>query len=65
VRPAAEYWMAFFHITPSANNAELVRQLDHAITDREYPVPVWAAGEAVQEQSGQAQLCVKREKAAG
>jgi len=26
-----------------------VRQLDHAITDREYPPAVWAAGEVVQE----------------
>ena len=37
--------------TPSANNAELVGQLDHAITDHEYPPTVWAAGEAVQEQA--------------
>ena len=37
-------------ITPSANNAELVAQLDHAITDHEYPPTVWAAGEVVQEQ---------------
>ena len=65
MRPATEDWTAFFHITASANNAELVGQLDHAITDHEYPPTVWAAGEAVQEQSGQAQLCVKREKAAG
>ncbi len=36
--------------TPSANNAKLVGQLDHAITDHEYPPTVWAAGEAVQEQ---------------
>ncbi len=50
MRPVAEYWMAFFHITPIANNAELVGQLDHAITDHEYPPTVWAAGEAVQEQ---------------
>ncbi len=42
--------MALFHITPSANNAELVGQLDHAITDHEYPPTVWAAGEVVQEQ---------------
>ena len=27
----------------------LVRQLDHAITDCEYPAPVWAAGEVGQE----------------
>ena len=50
VRPATEDWTAFFHITPSANNAELVGQLDHAITDHEYPPTVWAAGEVVQEQ---------------
>ena len=48
VRSATEDWTAFFHITPSANNAELVGQLDHAITDHEYPPPVWAAGEVVQ-----------------
>ena len=51
IRPATEDWTAFFHITPSANNAELVGQLDHAITDHEYPPTVWAAGEAVQEQA--------------
>ena len=28
---------------PSANNAELVGQLEHAITDHEYPPRVWAA----------------------
>lgn len=50
VRPATEDWTAFFHITPSANHAELVGQLDHAITDHEYPPTVWAAGEVVQEQ---------------
>ncbi len=50
VRPATEDWTAFFYITPSANNAELVGQLDHAITDYEYPPTVWAAGEVVQEQ---------------
>ena len=33
----------------SANYAELVGQLDHAITDHEYPPTVWAAGEVVQE----------------
>ena len=36
--------------TPSANNAELVGQLDHANTDHEYPPTLWAAGEVVQEQ---------------
>jgi len=40
---------ALFHITPSANHAELVGQLDRAITDHEYPPMVWAAGEVVQE----------------
>ena len=50
VRPATEDWTAFFHITPSANNAEFVGQLDHAITDHEYPPPVWSPGEVVQEQ---------------
>ena len=50
MRPATEDWTAFFHITPSANNAELVGQLDHANTDHEYPPTVWAAGEVVQEQ---------------
>ncbi len=38
------------HITPSANNAELVGQLDHAITEHVYGPTVWTAGEAVQEQ---------------
>ena len=50
MRPATEDWTAFFHITPSAIHAELVEQLDHAITDHEYPLTVWAAGEVVQEQ---------------
>ena len=50
VRPATEDWTAFFHITPSANNAEFVGQLDHAITDHEYPPTEWAVGEVVQEQ---------------
>ena len=40
VRPATEDWTAFFHITPGANNAKLVGQLDHAITDHEYPPTV-------------------------
>ena len=43
LRPATEDWTAFFHITPSVSNAELVGQLDHAITDHEYPLTVWAA----------------------
>ena len=50
VRPATEDWTAFFHITPSANNAELMGQLDHAITNHEYPPTVWAAGEVVQQE---------------
>ncbi len=49
MRPATEDWTAFFHIAPRANSAELVGQLDHAITDREYPPPVWSAGEVGQE----------------
>jgi len=47
VRSATEDWTAFFHISPSANNAELVGQLDHAITDHEYPPTVWSLGEVV------------------
>ena len=43
LRPATEDWTAFFHITPNVSNAELVGQLDHAITDHEYPPTVWAA----------------------
>ena len=43
LRPATEDWTAFFHITPSAKNAELVGQLDHAITDNKYPPTVRAA----------------------
>ena len=43
LRPATEDWTVFFHITPSVSNAELVGQLDHAITDHECPPTVWAA----------------------
>ncbi len=43
LRPATEDWTAFFHITPNVSNAEFVGQLDHAITDHEYPPTVWAA----------------------
>ncbi len=50
VRPATEDWTAFFHITPNVSNAEFVGQLDHAITDHEYPPTVWSPGEVVQEQ---------------
>ena len=52
MRPATEDWTAFFHIAPRANSAELVGQLDHAITDREYPPPVWSA------KSGLQALCI-------
>ena len=48
MRPATEDWTAFFHIAPRANSAELVGQLDHAITDREYPPPVWSAKSGLQ-----------------
>ena len=41
--------IAPYRATPSANNAKLVGQLDHAINDQEYPPTVWAAGEVVQE----------------
>ena len=54
LRPATEDWTAFFHITPSANNAELVGQLDHAITDHEYPPTVWSAN------SGLWAMCIFR-----
>ncbi len=40
---------SFFHITPGNNNAEIVGQPGHAITDHECPPAVWAAGELVQE----------------
>jgi len=52
LRPATEDWTAFFHITPNVSNAELVGQLDHAITDHEYPPTVWAAN------SGLHALCI-------
>jgi hypothetical protein len=48
LRPATEDWTAFFHITPNVSNAELVGQLDHAITDHEYPPTVWAAKPGLQ-----------------
>ncbi len=35
--------------TPSASNAELVGQPDHAITSHECPPTVWVAGGVVQE----------------
>jgi len=54
VRPATEDSTAFFHITPSVSNAKLVGQLDHAITDHQYPPTVWAA------KSGLSALCIPR-----
>ena len=54
VRPATEDSTAFFHITPSVSNAELVGQLDHAITDHQYPPTVWAA------KSGLQSVCIFR-----
>ena len=49
-----QFWMqfgcqSFCHITPGNNNAEMVGQSGHAITDHECPPAVWAAGELVQE----------------
>ena len=49
-----QLWMqigsqSFFHITPGNNNAEMVGQSGHAITDHECPPAVSAAGELVQE----------------
>ena len=49
MRPATEDWMAFFHIAPRANSAELVGQLDHSNTEHAYALTVWAVGEVVQE----------------
>ena len=40
---------SFFHITPGNNNAEMVGQPGHAITDHECPPAGWAAGELVKE----------------
>ena len=47
VRPAAEDWTAFFHLTPLGNDRELLGQIDQAITDHAYPPPVWSPGEVV------------------
>ena len=44
VRPAAEDWTAFFHLTPLGNDHELLRQMDQAITAHAYPPPVWSPG---------------------
>ena len=41
--------MAFFHIAPRANSAELVGQLDHSNAEHAYALTVWAVGEVVQE----------------
>ena len=58
IRPATENCTALFRITPNANNTELVGQLDHRITDHEYPPTMWPVGEVVQEyvQIGAAKL---------
>ena len=37
VRPATEDWTAFFHFTPLGKDAELLGQMDQAITERAYP----------------------------
>ena len=47
VRPAAEDWTAFFHLTPLGNDDELLGQMDQAITAHAYPPPVWSPGEVV------------------
>ena len=47
VRPAAEDWTAFFHLTPLGNDHELLGQMDQAITAHAYPPPVWSPGEVV------------------
>jgi len=54
VRPATEDWTAFFHITPNVSNAEFVGQLNHAITDHQYPPTVWYA------KSGLKAMCIPR-----
>ena len=47
VRPAAEDWTLFFHLTPLGNDHELLRQMDQLITAHAYPPPVWSPGEVV------------------
>ena len=47
LRPAAEDWTAFFHLTPLGNDHELLRQMDQAITAHAYPPSVWSPGEVV------------------
>ena len=49
VRPAAEDWTAFFHLTPLSNDRELRGQMDQAITTYAYPPTVWSAGEVVED----------------
>ena len=49
VRPAAEDWTAFFHLTPLSNDRELLGQMDQAITAHAYPPTVWSAGEVVED----------------
>ena len=43
VQPATEDWTAFFHLTPLGQDAELLGQMDQAITGHAYPPTVWAA----------------------
>ncbi len=50
VRPAAEDWTAFFHLTPLSNDRELLGQRNQAITAHAYPPTVWSAGEVVEDQ---------------
>ena len=47
LRPAAEDWTAFFHLTPLGNDHELLRQMDQAITAHAYPPSVWSPGVVV------------------
>ncbi len=37
-------------VVSSANYAELLGRIEYAIADHEFPLTVWTAGEAVQEQ---------------
>ena len=48
MRPAAEDWTAFFHLTPLGNDHELLGRMGQAITAHAYPLPVWSSpGEVV------------------
>ena len=42
MRPAAEDWTAFFHLTPRGKGHELLGQMELAITAHAYPPPVWS-----------------------